>query len=321
MFEIIYQEFSSNFKTYVIPSNEHTLYILLNIETTQDDSTIENSIEYLNSLLANDSEDIRLCIANGGIFEGLSGLKQSHSNALKKLSGTQWINNLYVKTDETISTKKVLKFSQTDEITIYNNFLSGNVDSAQQIINSLLDYNASQNITKSGIIQLYIQIFNIIFKVMRTKKIEYDENELGDIGIINDIIAHDISEIHNIMMTLIEKIRTYISANRVDIYEILSYIQQNYHKNESFDAIAEHFSVSTSYLSRLIKKETDSTFTDYVNTLRISEAKRLLANSKDNITTIYEKVGFNNRNTFIRLFKQIVGVTPSEYRKNSKSNN
>lgn len=316
LFDIIRQEFASHYKTYIIPSDEHTLYILLNLESPEADITIQMIIEYLQSLLKNDSEDIKLTIAYGEIFEGLTGLKDSHTKALRQLSGTQWISNLHVKTDN--KKKQTLRFSQTDETTIYNHIISGNIDEALELINNLIDFNVSQNVTKSGIIQLYVQIFNVLFKIMRAKKIEYDENGLGDIGIISDIISHEIDEVHSVMLSLIEKIRKYIGTNRLDISEVLEYIHTNYTKNESLEAVSQHFGVSVSHLSRLIKKETASTFTDYVNKLRINESKRLLETTKEPLTTIYEKVGFNNRNTFIRLFKQIVGTTPSEYRKNLK---
>lgn len=314
LFDIIRQEFAANYKTYVIPSDEHTLYILLNLISPEADKQIKDIIEYLQSILENDSDDIKLTIAYGEISEGLTGLKDSHTKALRQISGTQWISNLHIKTDNTPQ-KQTLRFSQTDETTIYNNIISGNVDNALEIINNLLNFNVSQNVSKSGIIQLYVQVFNVLFKIMRAKKIEYDENGLGDIGIISDIISHDIDEVHSTMLSLIEKIRKYIGTNRLNISEVLEYIHTNYTKNESLEDVADHFGVSMSHLSRLIKKETASTFTDYINKLRIDEAKHLLETTNDSMTLIYDKVGFNNRNTFIRLFKQIVGTTPSEYRK------
>ncbi len=317
LFDIIHQEFASDYKTYIIPSDEHTLYILLNLASTDSDNKIRSKIHYLQALLKNDSEDMKLSIAYGEIFEGLAGLKQSHTKAIRELSGTKWIANLHVKTDNN-DKKQIIHFSQTDETTIYNNILSGNTDTALQLINNLLDFNVAQNVTKSDIIQLYIQIFNLLFKIMRAKKIEYDEEGLGDIGIINDIISHNLDEIHSIMLSLIQKISNYTSTKKLDISKVLEYIHSNFNKNESLDDLAEHFGVSTSHLSRLIKKETASTFTDYINKLRINEAKRLLETSDETLTSIYEKVGFNNRNTFIRLFKQIVGTTPSEYRKHTK---
>lgn len=317
LFDIIHQEFAADYKTYIIPSDEHRLYILLNLASKDSDADICSKIHYLQSLLKNDSEDMKLSIAYGGIYEGLSGLKHSHTKAIRELSGTQWITNLHVKTEEN-EKRQILRFSQTDETTIYNYILSGNTSSALKLINDLLDFNVSQNVAKSDIIQLYIQIFNLLFKIMRAKKIEYDEENVGDIKIINDITSNNLEEIHNIMVSLIQKISNFTSTKKLDISKVLEYIHTNYAKNESLDSLAEYFGVSASHLSRLIKKETASTFTDYVNKLRINESKRLLESTNETLTSIFEKVGFNNRNTFIRLFKQIVGTTPSEYRKNLK---
>lgn len=314
LFGIIRYEFASHFKTYIIPSDEHTLYILLNLQTPDVEPEIHEIINRLEELLANDKEDLTLTVAYGTINEGIDGLKQSHKTALETLSGTKWINNLHVKIDEEMSHRQSLQFSQTDERTVYNHLLVGNIDSALAIIEDIIQRNTQLNISTNEIIQLYVSIFNIIFKVMRQKNIEYDENNIGDIGIISDIISHNNDEIHNIMITLLDKLHKYIKTNKVDIGAILEYIQKNYTQNESLESIAEHFGVSASYLSRLIKKTTLQTFTDYVNTLRIDEAKRLLAATNNSIADIYTQLGFNNRNTFIRLFKQLVGTTPSEYR-------
>lgn len=316
LFEIVHMEFSTKFINYVIPSDEHTLYVLLNLPDPSADKSINEIIDFLYKILEQDSNDLSLAIANGNIYENLEGLKISHKNALKILSGTQWISDIYVKTAQTSKDKSV-KFTQADENSMYNYLISGKIDDAIEMINQIIAHNT--NISQSAAIRFYIQILNIVFKVMHQKNIEYDTENIGDISIINNIISNSTDVIQKNVFDLINMLRTYIDEKKPNVQVIFDYITENYASNISLDTIAEHFGYSPSHLSRLIKSKSGMTFTDYINSLRINEAQNLLSSTNESIVSIYERIGFNNRVTFTRLFKQFTGVTPSEYRKNTIS--
>ena len=84
----------------------------------------------------------------------------------------------------------------------------------------------------------------------------------------------------------------------------------------SLESIAQVFNINSSYLSVLLKNTLSIGFHDYLNNLRITEAKRLLTQTDKPIQDIFHDVGFNNKQTFIRSFKNVTHITPSEYRKN-----
>ncbi|MBO9692931.1 AraC family transcriptional regulator [Chryseobacterium sp.] len=74
--------------------------------------------------------------------------------------------------------------------------------------------------------------------------------------------------------------------------------------------------VSYSYLSKVIRLKGFNNFNHYINTYRINYVKKLLQESdleKMTLMYIYSEAGFKNQSTFNRAFKQIEGVTPSEY--------
>ena len=71
-------------------------------------------------------------------------------------------------------------------------------------------------------------------------------------------------------------------------------------------------------MSKLLKKALGIPFKQYITNLRILKSKELLTDSDETIENIALKIGFNSRNTFIRAFKLLEGITPSEYRKNHK---
>lgn len=58
--------------------------------------------------------------------------------------------------------------------------------------------------------------------------------------------------------------------------------------------------------------------TEYLNRVRVNRAKQLLADTRLPIGEIADKVGINNRTTFLRIFKRTEGVTPQSYRSSTQ---
>ena len=87
----------------------------------------------------------------------------------------------------------------------------------------------------------------------------------------------------------------------------------------SLQAMADHFSLTPSNLSHYFKNCTGQNVLEYVQALRKKESCRLLAESDDPVQIVGEKVGMPNVSSFIRFFKQQTGITPGQYRKQSRS--
>lgn len=96
----------------------------------------------------------------------------------------------------------------------------------------------------------------------------------------------------------------------------LSYIKLNYKNDLDLKSVADKLFISTWYLSKLLSKETGSTFVDILNEVRVEEAKKLLMDPKYKIYEVAEQVGFNDVPYFTKLFKKVTGVTPMDYRNN-----
>lgn len=95
---------------------------------------------------------------------------------------------------------------------------------------------------------------------------------------------------------------------------VLEYVNANYDREISLGGIAAELQLSIAYLSRLFKKSTGKNFMDYLIDLRIERAKQMLTDSPETVQRIGEKVGYINTQSFIRIFKKNVGVTPGQYR-------
>ena len=82
----------------------------------------------------------------------------------------------------------------------------------------------------------------------------------------------------------------------------------------TLETMSEQVHVSTAYFSRLFQKETGVTFTAYLTNLRLQQAKHLLLHSELPVYEIAERAGYRNTRYFMKLFKETVGYTPTEFR-------
>lgn len=100
------------------------------------------------------------------------------------------------------------------------------------------------------------------------------------------------------------------SAN---ITRTLEYINNNYMNDISLEICAEEVGCSYTSLSREFRKETGMRFVEYLNQQRVNKAKSLLIRKDISMKEIVEVAGFRNYNYFFKVFKEMVGVTPSEF--------
>ncbi len=103
------------------------------------------------------------------------------------------------------------------------------------------------------------------------------------------------------------------SDNMVEM--LVDYIRQHYEENITRNTLAEMVHFSPEYVGKTFKKQTGSSINDYVNQLRIEEAKRLLKGTDNKVIDIALMVGFENMPYFSSVFKKYTGYSPAEYKK------
>lgn len=98
------------------------------------------------------------------------------------------------------------------------------------------------------------------------------------------------------------------------IERIVQYIKLNYSKKLTLDSVAEEFMISGGHLCKLMKKKLNKGFSDFVNDVRIGEAKRLLSVTNLKVYEIAFLCGYSEYEYFAYLFKKYNGVTPTNFR-------
>ncbi|MBQ2615070.1 MAG: helix-turn-helix transcriptional regulator [Clostridia bacterium] len=96
----------------------------------------------------------------------------------------------------------------------------------------------------------------------------------------------------------------------------IKYINANFHQDITLDSIAKNCFISVTTLCSLFKTHIGTTVKKYIQSKRITEAKKLLE-SGESVSATAEKCGFQDYASFIRSFKRTVGVSPGKYKKHS----
>ena len=99
------------------------------------------------------------------------------------------------------------------------------------------------------------------------------------------------------------------------IDEVLDYISNNCSQKITLENVAAKVFISPSYLSRIIKEQTEKSFRYHVNTTRVSKCIKLFENEHLSLNEIALSIGFEDHSYFTKVFKKHTGMRPSEYRK------
>ncbi|WP_160689613.1 response regulator [Clostridium sp. C2-6-12] len=110
-----------------------------------------------------------------------------------------------------------------------------------------------------------------------------------------------------------------VTKSQTVIEKVKTYIKENYNKDISREDIANHVFLNPDYLSRIFKKATGLSLTEYLTEQRIEKSMQLLTTTNTQISSIADEVGYNNMNYYSKIFKKLTGTTPVEYRKKSQN--
>lgn len=104
--------------------------------------------------------------------------------------------------------------------------------------------------------------------------------------------------------------------NHIKIEQAIKFIEENYHKDINMAIVSNHISMNYSVFSAMFKGYTGHNFVSFLKEIRLKEALKLLNETDQKINVISAAIGYCNEKHFMKTFKSIYGVTPTEYRKN-----
>lgn len=142
------------------------------------------------------------------------------------------------------------------------------------------------------------------------KPIPYEElEEILKRGLQRFQKGKETRELENIWGNLTEK------EKNPAVETVKKMIKENISTEISRDELAAAVYMSPDHLTRLFKKETGMSLSDYIIHKRILLAQKMLESTELSVTEIAQRAGFSYSSYFVKIFKKKMGITPQEYRK------
>ncbi len=152
------------------------------------------------------------------------------------------------------------------------------------------------------------QYMQKVLPVIREKSIKNTAEFLNLLSVLD-------SAVHNIRKNKYTP-GMFVSKSQTTVNEIIAFINEHIEKDISLADIEEHFFLNRDYLSRLFLKHTHISIGRYVSIQRIAKAQEYLSEGFP-VAQVSDKLGFSSYAYFFKVFKKIVGISPSQYRKNA----
>lgn len=128
-----------------------------------------------------------------------------------------------------------------------------------------------------------------------------------------DTLCFYLSRVMNRMM---ENVFRFPQSNHASqIRKAVEHIENHASEKLSLQDVADLVYLTPLYFGRVFKRETGSSFSNYVNRVRVEKSKVLLLNDALRLTDIAQLTGFEDQSYFTKVFKRVEGVTPDKYRK------
>lgn len=150
------------------------------------------------------------------------------------------------------------------------------------------------------------------------------ENNSNEILSMNTTWLEHVIDFHKYIIDKHICIKKTTTTTSPCVNHAIEYIKKNYSSDISIDDLCKELNINKCYFCSIFKKETGSTFINYLNSYKIEQSKELLKDPNLSLLDISVSVGFNNQSYFSTVFKKLASKTPLEFRdeilKNQKDN-
>lgn len=208
-------------------------------------------------------------------------------------------------------------FPPDQEYVLSNLIKSGDFDGAEALYSNIWKANLDKvNISPAALRNFMVHMELTLIKILQETGIEAEVSAIPQAVLDYQSIGESNAYLRELCRTICERIRSRLDMK--DNYlkvKVLRYI--NDHLTDPslcLTMVADHLGISSSYLSRFFKEQIGCNFLDYLSRERIRIARRLLSDGSIEIKAISRMVGYENDETFRRLFKKYEGMAPSQFR-------
>jgi AraC-like DNA-binding protein len=203
---------------------------------------------------------------------------------------------------------------------IMNNLTIGQKKETLDAVKELFaNLRSRTNISSDNILQIFIQLIGTTVKYLMDNNINISDIFGHDYNIYQSLSSKEtLDDAEEWIMRFYNDILDYANKSDKEVKDhadrVFQFIRNNLKNNIDVTAIADNAGISYSYVRKIVKDKSGKTVLDYINSIRIEEAKRLLRESNMSMIDIALQVGYNNYQSFNRFFQKYEGITPGEFR-------
>ncbi|MCP1421961.1 two-component system response regulator YesN [Paenibacillus xylanexedens] len=306
------------------PQTDQVLFFLMHDLDCSGQLDLQKMAEQTASIILTKSETTDCCVGISLPHTGIGGVREAHHQTILALDerAITDFGKCYVFSREQFPLHQ-LKWARTYKLLFF--IESGNVPKVEELITDFFAFYIRQ--PDALLAHLKEQCRDIITETKRllSNYIQNGGNSSAsssleavlNVSFDMECIRHYMVKVLTGTALLLKEDNPYASDQVID--NVRTYIDNHYTKDLTLEWVSSLFYLNPSYLSHLFKEKTSENFTDYVNRLRIRQAKQLLTSTDDKIYRVAKQLGYDNPKYFFRVFKKLTGWTPEEYRKQHKS--
>lgn len=312
---------------FVIDSGADWLILLNN----SSEEAIYERGEELKRYLENNTE-AKVYIGVGKVYPEIGMLRESYQEAKDALK-YRFVSD----DEEMICFRDIYPFYDTeislamndDELHELGNAIRlSDEQKAAESLEELLGHLKKTNGEWEQVMIFSVHILSVIMQAISELKLEGKSKMFNYASLIDGIFSlNSYEEIREYMNRVVQEscraVGTEISDKQKDlVHKVRDYMEENYAQEDlSLNSLAARFYVNPSYLSRVFKEKTGSTFSSMLFEIRMREAEKLVVRTDLKAYEIAEQVGISDPHYFSACFKRYTGMSVSDYKKQGKNFN
>lgn len=298
-------------------TTHHKVVIILEGIESEAVDRLQQLINYIEV-----NSDVTITIGMGHVVHEIHGVVESYKQAEKSLQYKMFFPKHKIIRIDDITEKTVKEFGGFNDVltSLFNAVTSYDLKEIDifltklfHIASTLQDKMVVYNFIVNALFEFEAKLSSMNESLYQFfgDKLQY-HNELFQFETMDALQAWLSEKMHMVAESLYKKKQR---PNYKLIVEVIQYVENNIANRLTLQEVADHFIYSPNYLGFIFKEETNEKFSNFLIKKRIEKACELLRDTRLKVYEVADSLSYKNLSHFSRQFKEIVGVTPADYRK------
>jgi len=300
-------------------TDERCVVVILNLKENYAKERCLSELAFKTKDIFKQHFDLSLTVGVGRIYSEIAMIHESFleaNNAIyyRMIKGC---NNVIFYEDAKNSLSSDYSYPAEQESELVTAIKQGDGDEVVKVTNSLMNFMVEKKLAPEAVQCIYFGIINAVVKCMNEMGIQIRDLYVGN---PDSPPFETLDELGSRMLDFCNKVCEIVEQQKENKnYEIrdrvLAIVRKRYFDNTlCVESIADELNMSASHLCRCFKEQAGTPLMQYIDSVRMHEAKLLLKNTRLPLKEIIEQTGYLNESSFIRKFRQKEGITPIQYR-------